>query len=183
MAETLFIAVERFDPSDGEKWQKYVHWAKIPGLTEVISLDSMLCPHIVHEIQPEDWAHIVNENFRLDYFTGLEYLLRRVAQVPRKHVLGLYRNPEAHIEKAPAPNFVFVGYDLIEEMTQVSALTNCGGFPDSFSNAELNRFGLVDGFNRAAEIRRHLNEHNPKEPHANCELYAIWRREEVRRHL
>lgn len=177
MTKPLFIAVERFDPSDGEKWQKYFQWANIPSLTEVISLDSLLCPHIVNQFQPEDWAHIVNEDFRLDYFHDLEYLLQRVAQVPRKHVLGLYRNPDAHIELAPAANFAFVGYDLIEETTQISALTNCGGFPDSFSNAELNRFGLVDTFNRAAEIQRHLQEHHPEESHADCELYAIWRQD------
>ncbi len=81
MTKPLFIAVERFDPSDGEKWQKYFQWANIPSLTEVISLDSLLCPHIVNQFQPEDWAHIVNEDFRLDYFHDLEYLLQRVDQV------------------------------------------------------------------------------------------------------
>jgi hypothetical protein len=75
----------------------------------------------------------------------------------------------------PAGGFDFIGYDLVEEITQISALTNCGGFPDCFCNAELNRFGLLDRFDRATEIRRHLLEHHPKEPHANCELYAIWR--------
>lgn len=179
MTKPLFIAVERFDPSDGEKWQKYFQWANIPSLTEVVSLDSLLCPHMVTQFQPEDWAYIVNEDSRLDYFNDLEYLLQRVAQARRKQVLGLYRNPDAHIEMAPAENFAFVGYDLIEEATQISALTNCGGFPDSFSNAELNRFGLIGTFDRAAEIQRQLQEHHPMESHAHCELYAIWRREAV----
>jgi len=178
MTEPLFIAVGRFDPSDGEKWQKYCQWANIPGLTEIISLDTMLCPRIITEFQPEDWTHIVNEDFRLNYFRNLEYLLRRVAQVSRKHVLGVYRNPETHLEIQPADGkFDFVGYDLIEEQTQNSALTNCGGFPHSFSNSELNRFGLVDAFDRAAEIHRLLPEHYPEEAHAKCELYAIWKLE------
>jgi hypothetical protein len=175
MAETLFIAVEPFDPSDGERWQNYFQWANISSLNEVISLDSMLCPHIIKQIQDEDWAHIVNADFRLDYFLDLEYLLKKVAQSPRKHILGVYRNPEAHIKRPPAESFHFVGYDLIEETTQVSALTNCGGFPDSFSNEELNKFGLIDNFDRAAEIQRNLKEKNPDEPHADCELYAIWK--------
>jgi hypothetical protein len=177
MAQPLFVAVQRFDPSDGEKWQKYYQWANIPGLTEVISLDLMLCPCIITEFQPEDWAHIVNEDFRLNYFHDLEYLLRKVAKVPRKSVLGVYRNPSSHIELPPDGNFAFAGYDLIEDATQISALTNCGGFPDSFSNAELNRFGLIGTFDRAAEIHRRLPEHYPEEPHAICELYAIWRLE------
>jgi len=178
MAKPIYIAVERFDPSNGAKWQKYYQWANIPGLAEVISLDSLVCPRLITEFESEDWAHIVTEDFRLQYFHDLEYLLQRVAHVARKHVLGVYRNPEMHIEDQPGGGrFVFVGYDLIEEQTQISALTNCGGFPDSFSNGELNKFGLIASFGRAAEIRRQLRENHPAEHHANCELYAIWKLE------
>jgi len=77
MTAPLFIATERFDPSDGEKWQKYCDWAKIPGLAEVVSLDGMLCKHLIEEIQDEDWHHNVKEDFRLGYFYDLDYLMRR----------------------------------------------------------------------------------------------------------
>jgi len=176
MTAPLFIATERFDPSDGEKWQKYCDWAKIPGLVEVVSLDSMLCKRLINKIQDEDWLHIVNENFRLAYFYDLDYLMQRVQDIPRKSILGLYRNPELHIEVAPGPGvFGFVGYDLIEEQTQISALTNCGGFPDVFGNDELNHFGLIYSFTRACEVRRLLARSYPEDPHADCELYALWR--------
>jgi hypothetical protein len=68
-----------------------------------------------------------------------------------------------------------MGYDLIEEETQISAITNCGGFPDVFSNEELNRVGLISSFERAYEVRRLLAERHPEEPHAQCEMYALWR--------
>jgi len=64
MSKPLFIAVEPFDPSDGEAWWKYCEWAKIPTLTEVITLDSALCRRIITEFEDEDWSHIVNEDFR-----------------------------------------------------------------------------------------------------------------------
>ncbi len=173
---SLFIATECFDPIDGKKWDDYCQWAKIPQLTEVVGLDSMLCQHIVRDFNDEDWNHIVCEDFRLDYFYHLEYLQQRVREVCRKNILGLYRNPGAHISVPPAPGgFSFVGYDLIEEHTQISALNNCGGFPDVFRNDELNRFGLLEAFGRAAEVRCHLRERHPEEPHAKCELYALWR--------
>jgi hypothetical protein len=177
MAEPLFIAVTPFDPSDGEAWRKYCEWAKIPNLTEIISLDSILCHRLINEFQDEDWPHIINENFRLNYFRELAYMLRRVADVPRKRILGVYRNPDFHISQPPADDFVFIGYDLIEETTQISALTNCGGFPDSFSNAELNRYGLIEKFDRAEEIHQSLPKLHPEEPHAHCELYAVWKRD------
>lgn len=172
----LFLITERFDPLSGERWSSFIRWANIPNLIEVVSLDSMLCPRIVTEFIDEDWAHIVNADFRLNYFCDLPYLMRRAGDGRRRNVLGLYRNPESHIEAAPAAgNFTFVGYDLIEEMTQISALTNCGGFPETFSNEELNERGLIGSFARAREVQKLLPQNNPDEPHALCELYAIWR--------
>jgi hypothetical protein len=176
MTTPLFIATERFDPSDGEKWQKYCEWAKIPGLAELVSLDGMLCKHLIKEFNDEDWNHIVNEDFQLDYFYHLDYLLRRVQTAARRNILGLYRNPKTHIADAPGlGDFNFMGYDLIEKQGSTSALTNCGGFPAVFSNDELNSFGLIEDFDRALVVRRSLAERHPEEPHAQCELYAIWR--------
>ena len=174
--ESLFIATERFDPSDGVKWNNYVEWTRIPNLREVVSLDCMLCSHLPEQMCDEDWPHIVNESFRLGYFYDLDYLAGRVADKPRRNILGLYRNSETHIPTPPGPGqFVFLGYDLIEEQTQISALTNCGGFPEIFSNDELNEFGLVHSFTRTREIRQLLAKQNPEEPHAQCEMYAILR--------
>ena len=77
MTTPLFLATERFDPTEGEKWQKYCGWARIPALVEVVSLDATLCGHIIKEFQDEDWQHIVCEDFRLDYFLHLDYLKRK----------------------------------------------------------------------------------------------------------
>ncbi len=72
-----------------------------------------------------------------------------------------------------------MGYDPIEEMTQISALTNCGGFPDVFANDELNPYGLLSHFDRAVEVWDNLKKLHPSESHAQCELYAIWRLDET----
>lgn len=172
----LFIATERFDPSDGDVWRHYCQWAKMEGLTELVGLDGILCRHIVTELALEDWDHVVREECRLDYFYHLDHLRKRVCDVSRRNILGLYRNPEAHIETPPGgEGFTFMGYDLIDEETQISALTNCGGYPDVFANDELIPFGLIRTFDRAFEIKRILATKYPDEAHAQCELYAIWR--------
>lgn len=179
MTTPLFLATERFDPSDGESWEKYINWARIPNVVEIISLDGSLCPHLIKEFTADDWNHIVNENYRLDYFYHLDYLLSRVAGIKKRNILGLYRNPINHITTPPeSGDFEFKGYDLIEDATQISALTNCGGFPDAFSNDDLNPFGLITEFTRAVEVQRLLKEKYPDDDHADCELYAIWRLKE-----
>ena len=175
MPPPLFIATERFDPTDGEKWKKYFEWAKIPSLTEIVGLDSMLCPRLPQEMSDEDWSHVVNDDFRTDYFLHLDYLVKRIQPHRWRNILGLYRNPIVHISDSPAEGyFTFMGYDLIEEQTQISALTNCGGFPDVFSNSELNSCGLILDFNRAVEVKQLLAEKHTEEPHAQCEMYSIW---------
>ena len=175
MAEPFFIATERFDATD-KAWLKYFEWAKIPGLLEVVGLDGSLCNPIIGELLDEDWNHNVKADYQTQYFCHLDYLLNRVQAVKRRNILGLYRNPEAHLIKAPgAGDFRFMGYELIEEQTNISALTNCGGFPDAFSNEELNYCGLISEFERAKEVKRLLVEKYPEEAHADCEMFAIWR--------
>ena len=144
----LYIATERFEPSDSKHWRSYAEWAKIPALAEVVGLDSSLCRHLVRELMDEDWDHIVKEDFRLDYFLHLDYLLTRVAHIPRRNILGLYRNPDQHITEPPgSQDFVFPGSaNSLRRRTQISALTNCGGFPKAFLNEELNQRGLISGF-------------------------------------
>jgi hypothetical protein len=172
----VYCARQRFDPSDGARWDEYVSWSQIPNLTEIVSLDTVLCPTILPDLSDEDWQHNVHEDFRLNYFYDLQYLVRRTSAIKRKNILGLYRNPDSHITNPPAPAVLeFIGYDLIEEATQISALTNCGGFPESFSSAELNHWGLIQDYVRASEVQLSLRRFNPSEHHANCELYAIWR--------
>lgn len=67
---------------------------------------------------------------------------------------------------------------MIDEQTQISALTNCGGFPDVFGNEELNQFGILDDFDRALYVRRSLAERHRGESHTRCEMYALWRLKE-----
>ena len=180
MTTPFFIATERFSRSDGKQWQAYFEWARIPALVEVVSLDGALCPRIVTELSEEDWSHTVCEDYRLYYFWHLDYLMTRVRGVSSRNILGVYRNPSTHSVEPPAKgDFEFLGFDLIDEQTQISALTNCGGFPDVFRNEELNRFGLIDGFGRACEVRRVLAELHPEDHHAQCEMYAIWRLKEA----
>jgi phospholipid-binding lipoprotein MlaA len=66
------------------------------------------------------------------------------------------------------------GYTL-DVHGDVSALTNCGGFPEVFSGGELNRLGLLSDLSRAKDVRRELRSACPREPHAECDVWALWR--------
>jgi len=172
----LFIVTERFDPRRGSDWHSYVNWSKLNQLTEVVSLDSCLCPPVVREIRDEDWPHIVNEDFMLDYFVDLDYLLRRCGGVADRNLLCVFRNPEEHATPPSGPHdFRFEGCDLVDVQGGISALTNCGGFPLAFSNDELTSHGLLPSLGRARDVQQALKQHYPLEHHANCHVWSLFR--------
>jgi hypothetical protein len=170
-----FIANKPFSPENGERWEKYVTWSGLTQLEEVVSLDGMLCPTLLPEIKNEYWPHIVNEDFMLNFFVNFDFLMGQVAEIPEKNVLCVFRNPTHHPQPPSFANFKFLGYDLVDRECSVSALTNCGGFPDVFANSELSTFGLLPNFERAAEVQKMLHAQHPEEHHANCHAWALFR--------
>lgn len=174
--EPWYIATETFTSRSGEAWEKYVAWSGLVQLDEVVSLDSMLCPTLLPEVRAEYWPHIVNEDYMLRFFTDLEFLMAQVSGTTNRNLLCVYRNPAV---PPAAPNgsvkFEFLGYDLLDVESDISALTNCGGFPDVFDNGELSSKGLLTSHARALHVQSELRARHPEEHHANCHVWAVLR--------
>lgn len=171
-----FIATERFGPCKGRRWEDYRRWSGLSQTEEIVSLDSMLCPTVLAEIKDDYWPYIVNEDFMLSFFTDLDFLQRQVKAIEAKNLLCVFRNPAVRpVLPEELGGFEFVGYDLVDIQGDASALTNCGGFPDAFDNAELNSRGLLTQLPRAREIQGQLRSRYPAEHHAHCHVWAIYR--------
>jgi hypothetical protein len=175
-----YIATARFDPtSNPSGWASYVATTGLHHLNEVVTLDGLLCPPILQDVKPNYWPHIVNEDFMLQFFTDLEFLLAEIARVPARNVLCVYRNPEAH-PHPPSEQFLeFVGYDLVDVYGSNSALTNCGGFPKAFLDSELTPQGLLPKRERAFEVQHALRREYKDERHADCHVWAVYRSNEL----
>ena len=179
MVELWYVAVEPFDPSYGESWTRYIEWSGLTQLTELVSFDGCLCPAVITELTPEDWRHNVNEDYVLFFFRDLDYLLQRVGRTRRVNILAAIRNPDSECRTAlPDDQFEFKGYDVVDVCADISALTDCGGFPLAFRNEELSSSGLIATFTRAREIQAALRENYPDEHHANCNVWALWKMKE-----
>jgi hypothetical protein len=171
----VFTAVHRFDPASGEAWTKYIAWSGLDHLREVISLDVVLCPTFFKELLAEDWKHNVQADFKTHLFHDANYVIARVGE-ERVNVCGLLEEPSAEEVAAFAdPRFVFCGFDLVEERTGISALVNCGGFDKAFLGRDLSDRGLLTDYASARAVQTRLRAEYPEEPHANCEVWAIWR--------
>jgi hypothetical protein len=169
-----FIALKTFGPADGAKWVDYVKWSGLRQLEELISLDAILCPTLLPDIKADYWPHIVNEDYRLHFFTDLAFLRRQVSAIDGGRILCVYRNPDAPpVLSAELSGFRLIGYDLVDDKGDVSALSNCGGWPGILDNLELSSKGLIESHARAVQLRKLLASQHPKEPHARCDVWAI----------
>src|SRR5450432_1128688 len=88
-----FIATQPLTPACGESWTRYVEWSGLTQLSELVTLDGMLCPPLLPEIKETYWPHIVNEDFMLHYFIDFDFLMKEVAMIEEKNVLCVFRNP------------------------------------------------------------------------------------------
>ncbi len=174
-----FVATKPFTPAEGEAWGQYIDWTGLTQIEEVVSLDPLLCPPLLQEVQDSSfWPHIVQENFMLNCFLDLEFLKQYIVHIRPRNLLCVFRNPAQH-PTAPTADFEFIGYDLVDIQCVASALTNCGGFPKAFANSELSRHALLPDLERALEVQRLLRSAYPEEPRANCHLWAIFRAVEI----
>ena len=172
----IYIAVERFDPSCGERWRKYIEWSGLTQLREVVSLDGMLCPSVLGELTDEDWNHNVQAADLTSSFLDMDYMLSRIGDEDETNVLALMQNPTAaEVASFADPRFVCLGFDLVELQTGISALVNCGGFDRAFAPTDLSHCGLLTDHAKALDVQHRLRAEYPDEPHADCELWAIWR--------
>lgn len=107
-------------------------------------------------------------------------VLRREIEAPcaEHQYLAVIVEPEAQPSTIIAQDerFTFCGYDLVEEMTKISAITCCdGGFSDVIDYPSLNKWGLIRRYAEAKETQQRLLEAYPYEPHADCVIVEIWR--------
>ncbi len=171
----VYSAVKRFDPGCGEAWPKFIEWSGLTQLREVMSLDLILCPTVFGELTDEDWRHNVQEDFKTTLFHDLDHVLRRVAGDDRVNVLALMQNPtDDEVGSFTDRRFTFRGFDLVELQTGISSLVNCGGFDKAFAPTELSDCGLLADHERALAVQGRLRAEYPDEPHADCDLWAVW---------
>lgn len=139
-----YIATTPFSPAAGAAWKKYSEWSRLTQLTELVSLDPMLCPTLLPEIEPDFWPHIVNEDFMLQFFTDLDFPRQRLPDGVERNLLCVYRNPPAlPVPPTAAGHFDFLGFDLVDVQSSARALSNCVGFPEVFDDRELSSRGLL----------------------------------------
>jgi hypothetical protein len=179
--EHLYTATEAYDSnydSNGLSWSKYIEFSKLTHLKELVSLDGMLNGVIFEPDRGEkgDWEFIVSDDtYETGLFNSLEYVIKKIKDKTKFNLLTVVKEPNEKCENLKIPDFEFVGYELLDKDYSTSALSNCGGFDETFLPSDLNHFGLIDTFEKAYDIRDRLFKNNPMEHHADCYVFGLWR--------
>jgi len=176
MSGIWYTATRKFDPSIGEEWIKYRDWAKIPQLKELISLDTtQRSPELWHLID-SDWEYNIHKDGLISFFWDLAYLCQRFENKRAEvNILAVCLEPSFEVRDSfKDRRFAFQGYDLIGE-GDISAISNCGGFEQAFQTGDISEVGLFDTYAFARQVQKRLRQHYPTEPHADCEVWAIWK--------
>jgi len=168
----------RFDKADGEAWINYIRWSRLSQLTELVSLDKGLNEVLVTPDHNDaaHWKYIVlNDAYHTGFFTTVDFVLNNMLSHTSFHLLAVSVNPTENCNLIEIDNYDFLGYDLLDQYYDTSALTNCSGFDKAFLPSDLNTLGLIDHYDKALEINKRLEEVYPDEEHADTNVIAIWR--------
>ena len=95
----------------------------------------------------DDWnfIHLVGQ-IQTGFFTTPDYVFKRLKANSKFNLLSVVIEPEQDCSEIKIRDYEFVGYDLLDQDFSISALTNCGGFDESFLSTDLNEKGLIDDF-------------------------------------
>lgn len=181
--EWLYTLQERFTTNSQQNFGNYCasfdSYRASSGfhhITELVTLDSLMCPNIIGELRAEDWKYNVKEDFRTELFRNVDYLLLRQPLDASKHqIIAALECPPAQFV---IPNgFTVCGYDIMDSSFGNSTLTNCGPIPDAFKPTDVNNFGLIDDQDKAFAIRDTMRTLYPDCPHlGDCEVWLLARR-------
>ncbi len=178
----------KLSQEDSKAWDNYIEWSKLNHLTELVSLDSGLNQDLIEvnfdNLDINDWQFIVIDgSFSTGFYTSVEYVLSNIKAKNTFNFLTVVKEPSEKCESIIVNDFEFVGYELLDKDYSNSALTNCGGFDETFLPNELNQYGLINDYEKAYDVRKRLLENNPEEHHADCNVIAVWRHKTIGREL
>jgi hypothetical protein len=177
----LYTALGVMDKTDrryGRGWDEYIAWIKLPHLTEVVSLDEMLNDPLFEPdySDNDEWNFIhCTERCQTGFFTTEEYVLRKCKNYAHFNLMRVVISPSHDCKYIVDDEYEFMGYELLDDLFNVSVLTNCDGFTEPILATDINKYGLIDDFSVANEISKRLLKDYPQHGHAKTNVIAVWR--------
>jgi hypothetical protein len=167
-----YRVVKRFDPAS-ESW--FWEFTGLRSVVEVVGLDCTYNPSVDMVLTDADWACLVYGWELGDTFSDWEHLRGRLPIGAGEQAVAAVRDPPSDdLAGPPDPAFAFMGFEVLDELYQISALTT-GTFGRVVRPEDLSTCGLATELSRAREIRDEVRAAYPEDPHSDCTVWAVWR--------
>jgi hypothetical protein len=155
-------------------WDGFAEWAGLDHCKEYYSLDGLIRSRMFNPESIEDWQNCINEDFKIDIITNLDYAKKIIHKYPGSEIVGCIEDPRKNNSKI-LKSHILLGYDILDDHNDVSLLTNWGG-KDCTENIQLNAFALVDKSETAYSWASKLRKDHADDPHAcNCKVWAVFK--------
>jgi hypothetical protein len=180
-----YMILKKFGPhnktcdeaSKGEickNWEDFAKWSGLELCKEYYSLDGLTRTRMFNPETEEDWQNCINDDFKIDIITNLEYALKVIHKYPDSEIVGVIEEPVSKFFDVPAGH-ILVGYDILDGYNDVSLLTNWGG-NDCMAKIKLNDLALLDSLEEAYTLAERLRKDFATDPHAcNCQVWAVYK--------
>jgi len=164
--------LEHFGPESGDKWLNYIGWSGLHNMKRFDSVDSMMRPNIFSPETVEDWNNCVNEDFKLNLITNLEY----AKEISKKYADAEMVGVDIDINEHYVPSDNFLGYDIIDRYCSVSLLTNWIRDKYPFDRKVIKENGLILNIKEAIATRDQLRKDPMADDHSrDCTLWAVYK--------
>lgn len=98
----LYTLRERVTSDMKDRFHGYRDFSGFAHITELVTLDSMMCPDVITDLRDEDWQYNLHEDFRTELFRDADYLLgRQPLDRSRHHLVAAFEDPEANSDPPP----------------------------------------------------------------------------------
>jgi hypothetical protein len=168
-----------------KSWENFIGCSGNEEKWETVTLDVFLNEPLAEVDDPDReryWDNICQIGiFHTDFFYSLDFVTAGTKKLKYYNLMALAIEPEEDCRNIVLDGFEFLGYELLDDHLSHSTLSNCGGFDKSFLPSELNRYSLLDDFERAYEIKWSLRENYPDHGHSVATVIGIWRHEHLGR--
>ncbi len=174
--EWIYTARERFTVAAGPRWSDYLKFSGFTHISELVTLDYVLCPDLIDSLIDADCKYNVQADDRIHWFQDCDYLIGRVSwRSGRDQILAIREEPSESL--AVPDGFEPCGFDILDRDDSISVLSNCGQFPEIFDPSEVNVLGLIEDSKRAHSIAARIREEYPSEYHCSaCRVWQLARR-------
>ena len=164
--------IEYFGPYDN-RWKQYLEWCNLE-LTSFDSIDGVLCPGLFEPQTEEDWQNCVNEDYKLNLITNLDYAKSILSKYNNAVIVGvdIIDSIKYKLEES------LLGYDIIDSYCDISLLTNWKKDKDeeNLFSKYIQDNGLIHNLKTAMKIRDMLREGFSEDSHTeNCKVWAIYK--------